>query len=87
MSGEVIELDYRDRAIAALQARVHELEDCLQQFRPFAKCYEIDYSATFKCHFEGEGTLIGAEFRRDTMYFDQRAFKRVDKLLSERVIV
>jgi hypothetical protein len=70
--------------VKALEARIAALEDCLQELAPFAECSKIDMRA----HFEAESPEIaeakGIMFKRDTLYLDQRIFRKVAKLLRQK---
>lgn len=68
-----------------LMARVEELEECLQEFVPFATCVRVDMQAHFSAATEDEAHFKGWNFKRDTLYIDQRAFRKAAKLMKKKL--
>lgn len=67
--------------IAQLEARVAALEDCLEELAPFAECVQVDMKAHFCGENEAAAQFKGWAFKRDTLYIDQRVFRKIAKLL------
>ncbi len=66
-----------------LLRRVAALEDCLQELVPFANCIRVDMQAHFQGENEEMAQLKGWAFKRDTLYIDQRVFRKAAKLLKK----
>lgn len=77
---------YQASYIAALEARISALEDCLQELAPFAACSKVDMQAHFQAENEEMARAKGYEFKRDTLYIDQRIFRKVVKLLRHKIV-
>lgn len=71
--------------VADLRARIADLEDCLQELAPFAECMQVDMQAHFSAASKDEAEFKGWAFKRDTLYLDQRVFRRIKKLLKAKV--
>lgn len=67
-----------------LQARVAALEDCLKELAPFAECFRVDMQAHFLADSEAAAQFKGWAFKRDTLFIDQRVFRKIAKLLKAK---
>lgn len=80
---DIVAAGYVDK----LEKRIAELEDCLQELAPFANCVRVDMKAHFEAETEELAQGYGFAFKRDTLYLDQRIFRKVAKLLRAKIVV
>ena len=84
--GATIPLKSPSDYVAKLEARIAALEDCLQELAPFAACAKLDMTAHFQAENDEMARAKGYEFKRDTLYVDQRVFRKVTKLLRQKIV-
>lgn len=87
MSDSVMDYSFQTEhtQAAALRARIADLEDCLQELAPFAECTQVDMQAHFQDTTQEAAEFRGNAFKRDTLYIDQRIFRKIAKLLKARI--
>ncbi len=75
----------RDKAeIAALKARIAELEDYLEELAPFHTAAHIDMNVKIQGRGQDEAEIKGWAFKRDTLYLDHRLLWKAKRLLDKR---
>lgn len=68
-----------------LKKRVADLEDAMSELVPLGDAFEINMATFFRARSQEESDAKRSSFMRDTLHMDQHVFRRIKKLMENRV--